>query len=454
MAAIPVAIVFSVALALLWHSAGDVPFHGDEGDYIWNARYVGYLVLEFDSTNPEWGDSYWTHTQPMLVRYIAGAWLLARGEDIEHLPPAYMHSQTPEENRRQGRIPDDALLHLARQPFVVVTALAVTLLYVLGKELGGVLAGLSTVSLALVNPLTRETMVRVTPEAPLAALLLLTLLLGIRRTKRRYSMSLPVVGAIGVGVAAGLAVQAKLTGAMSVVSLGYWGAIIAIGAAWRTNASPRGRIIAAWLAGSGWVLAMLVATAVFVGTNPHLYPNPIEHTSHLAHQRVTEMHQHREWFPSSSTRGIRDQLRYVLGGSLVIGHLRNDGDPVVGEGIPVGLVFAPIGVVLLLWRCWQSVMRVRRIPREGLVLTTTAVYVLMTAGTIHMYWSRYLLPTVLLGSLLTGLGIAAVIRWLVAGICNASAARRRCAHTTSPESGIMLIGSCVWFGGSPERGPT
>lgn len=60
------------ALVVFGNSARMVPFHPDEGDYIGNARYVTYLFLQHDVVYAEWGENYWTHTQPMMTRYIIG----------------------------------------------------------------------------------------------------------------------------------------------------------------------------------------------------------------------------------------------------------------------------------------------------------------------------------------------------------------------------------------------
>jgi 4-amino-4-deoxy-L-arabinose transferase-like glycosyltransferase len=405
-----------VLLAAWWVFTGvarDLPFHGDEGDYIWNGRYFAFLVLERDLRHPEWGDSYWTHTQPMLARYIVGGWLWMRGYDLYALPPYYDHKKTPEQNRREGRFPADSLLIEARSPMVALAVGGALLVYVLGRLFGGVAAGLVAVLLTLANPLVSEHMVKAIPEAPLAFFLLLALLFGVLGSRHDRGGGLPVGWAVATGLALGLSLQAKLTALFSLVALCSWVALVGL-ATWQcSDGTAPARLRQVMAASRGWALAIVVAVATFLVGNPHLYPRPLVHTMHLLEQRAAEMRDHRRWIPDSATDGPVDRLRYVLGGSLMLGDRLLDGDPAVWRGSPLGPILAPIGAVGLLVGIRRTWRNHRRLSVGGLLLVTALVYFVGTTATINMYWPRYLIPTCLLGSILSGLGFVVVLHRFV-----------------------------------------
>src|SRR4051794_7917974 len=76
----------------LWTFAGQArsaDFYGDEGKYLARTLYFRLFFLEHDFTNPDWNDENWVHTQPMLGNYVVGAWLWARGFDLNKMPEPY-----------------------------------------------------------------------------------------------------------------------------------------------------------------------------------------------------------------------------------------------------------------------------------------------------------------------------------------------------------------------------
>src|SRR5205823_3855122 len=139
-----------------------------ESGALWQSRYFSYLFLERDLTKPEWGDNFVTHTQPMLTRYILGGWLWAHGYDLFKMPRPYVWDKSLEDNRVTGRVPGEALLRQARAPMVLFATAALAVLYLIGRVLGGALAGVVASVLALSSPLVQETLVRTLPDAPLA----------------------------------------------------------------------------------------------------------------------------------------------------------------------------------------------------------------------------------------------------------------------------------------------
>src|SRR5262245_63494632 len=194
--------VLGVALAVLADSAQRVPWHQDEGLTLYSSRYFNYLFLERDLGRPEWGDNHWTVTQPMLVRYLIGAAIWARGYDFARLEDYNFHRRFTA-NRERGVLPVDARLMDIRTPMVLLGGGAILLLYLLGRRLGGVLAGLVAAAFGLASPLAQEWLVRAKGEAPLACLLLLALLVAIVGARRGRDGALPWGWALALGLVLG-----------------------------------------------------------------------------------------------------------------------------------------------------------------------------------------------------------------------------------------------------------
>jgi 4-amino-4-deoxy-L-arabinose transferase-like glycosyltransferase len=343
----------------------------------------------------------------MLARYVIGGWLKARGYDPVHLPGLsrpYDWSDSLDENRRRGRVPDDALLAEARAPMALFAAGAVALLYLLGRALGGPVAGLTTAALTLGSePVCRE-LVGATKEAPFVFFAVLGLLLSVLGARRGSGDLSPGRAAV-LGLVLGLALATKLTAGLSLVAVLGWAVLVAVAAARRRGPNlQRPTWSRAWAAGRGWALAVAVSLGVFVLSNPHLYRNPLLHTAHLIRNRVAEMRVQQEVFPEQALHHPLDRASYLLSGSLV--QLTLSGS----HGLPLETVLAPLGAAALLlggWRRWRSTGRP---PAEGLVLLTVLAYFGGVGADLGLAWDRYLLPTALIGALLSGLGASAIVR--------------------------------------------
>lgn len=376
-------------------AAEQVPFDGDEGRYIALGRYFGYLFLEHDLGRPEWGDNYWTHTQPMLPRLVLGGWLWARGHDLDTLPLPYLWQKSFKENVRQGRVPDDVLLADARVPMVWLTSSSIVLLYLLGRVLAGPIAGLAAAALAWVGPLVRDDLLRARSDSPLGFFLLLALLIGIVGARRGRAGTLPTSWAVGLGLVLGLGVATKLTAGFGLAAVVAWGVLMAL-------TRRDSRLVVATI--RSWALVALVAGAVFILTNPHLYENPLLHAGHMLEQRAAEMEEQQRDDPHKAIHGLANRAGYVLGGSFA------DYGPNRKSKVPYGAGLASVGFAALLAGTWRGWRRARDVPVEGLVVLTVLAYFAGITLGLNMSWQRYLVPTVLLGALLGGVGA-----WAIAG---------------------------------------
>jgi 4-amino-4-deoxy-L-arabinose transferase-like glycosyltransferase len=424
-------LVLSVVIAGLWvfgRAARQVEFFGDEGRYIHRARFFYYLFVQHDVTRSEWSDrdGNLTHTAMMLPHYLIGASLWAADYRVEDLPRMYSWKASPELNRRWGRVPDERMLMQARLPMVLLAVGSVLLLYFLGRALGGVVAGLTAALIAASSPLAREYLVRVGSDAPLAFLVLLGLLFSVLGMRRGGGV--PMGWAVAVGLALGLAAGSKLTALLSWAAVVGW-AMLAMTAAWRCPLVYRSRVACLWPAARGWFIALLVASGVFVLINPHLYPDPLLHARHLIESRAADMQEMYAYFKADAVRNPLDRPRHVIVGSLVQA-------PLFGSrGFPIEAALAVVGVAALIHRTlrdwWQSAV----LSTDTLVLLTVLCYFAGVSAGLLLAFERYFLPTLLLGALLSGLGLSAITRRLPAlgaALKNRRPAPRVTASGSSP----------------------
>jgi hypothetical protein len=412
--------VLIAGLRVFGDAAGRVEFHGDESVAIAATPYFEYLFLRRNVTRAEWGDNYTTHSHPMVSRYIMGGWLWFQGYNLRQLPPAYKWSLSRDANRREGRIPDESLLAQARAPMVLSAAGAVSLLYVLGRVLAGPLAGLTTAVVVLASPLAQEYLVRARPDPPLAFFLILALLLGVLGARRGPDGGLSIGWALAVGLALGLAVASKLPALMSLAAVLGWGMLVGLLAAARTHdshdRSPRTRLARAWAASRAWALALVVAAGLFVLSNPHLYPNPVAHTTHMLSLRLDEQESDQRRYPWRAFRTLLEQASFVLRGSLASGTFAGS------RGVPAEALLATVGAAVLLATTCRDWRRTGRAPAAGLVLVTATTYFIGTTALIAVTYDRYLVIPLLFGALLSGLGVSALVR---GGLAIAPAGSRR-----------------------------
>ena len=413
-----VSLAVGVLVAGLWilgDSARRLEIHGDEGMSIMTIPYFQYLFVDRDVRRKEWHDDRLNavHTHPMISFYLMGAWLWVYGYDARQLPErSYRWSLSLAENRRQGRVPDQVLLDLARAPMVASGAGAIVVLYLPGRVLAGIPSGVVVAGLALGNPSLHEHLVRAVPDPPFALFFLLALLLGVLGASRRRDGGLSIWWAVAVGVALGLAVASKLTAVLSLAAVAGWAVLVALVAVRRWGGSPvwgwRAGLARAWTASRGWAVAILVAGGVFVASNPHLYPDPVLHTMHLFGHRIDQGEADQRRRPEVVTESIRERAAFVLDGSVGRGTLTG------ARGFPIEILLAAVGTIASAMAMWGEWRRGGVAP-VGLVLITGVAYVVGTVAFMPAMWGRYLLPTVLIGALLSGLGAGAVAHQ-VAGV--------------------------------------
>jgi hypothetical protein len=129
---------------------------------------------------------------------------------------------------------------------------------------------------------------------------------------------------------------------------------------------------------------------------------------HMFEDRQSTMAAQRRSDPEASTGNLLDRLSYVSGGSLVTPTRAEHDDRIrVWHGVPVALALAPFGVARLMTWSWRS-RGIRNQPGiDGLILLTAMVYLAGIAVSIQIEWYRYLVPSYVLTSVISGVGAAA-----------------------------------------------
>jgi hypothetical protein len=405
--------VLAAGLWVLGATVSTVRFHDDESPYIQAARYFSYLFVRHDLGRPEWGDDRTIHAQGMVPSYLIGGWLWARGYPVEALHVRIFKSQLADSKIRdvklerfRGQLIDVGLLRASRTPMVLVSVAAIGVLYLLGRVLTGPVAGLTMAALALASPLSRTYLVQARSEPTLVFFLLLTLLLAVVGARRGRHGRLPSGWALACGVALGLAIGSKYTAILSLVGLLVWGLLAGAWCAWRAGPGGGARLHAAWAAGRGWLLAALVAFVVCVLSNPHFYPDPPLHLWHVVETRRQIVQENEQDQERKVVRSPVERTRMVVGRAL-----RHD-TATGSRGVPLEAFLAPLGALALLLTTVRGALRTGRLPAEGLVLVTVATYFVGVAVGFSVSWERYFLPTLIVGTILSGVGLSTALRTL------------------------------------------
>ena len=443
-------LVFALAAGVLLWRAERVGYNTDEGQHVATAGYFRLVFLEGTLGGPAWDETYWTLTQPSLPRYILGAaiWLSGnplppldtehrirevRGPDRErYLDPRTYADERRLAQERQVERPRPAVLAAARVPMALLGAGAVALLFLVGRALGGTVAGLVAALGLLAAPLALTLLPRAHAEAPLLFFTLLGLLLGVHAARAATAMGTSVVngdapvGAHGVrprhpdggdartpcaptvllgllcGLATGLAAASKLTAVLGLATLGAF-------AAWALVTRPLvgGAATRTWR----WSApAAIVGLATFVAVNPFLWPDPAGRTAAMLRFRQQELFGQRALSPENA---VPESLS-VRAGLLLRRTLMEEAPLAARTGLPLDAPLALVGA----WVLARDALRARRagglLGPEALALAWIAAFAAGTIPNLGINWDRYYLPIVALGLVPVGVGTATLLRGAIA----------------------------------------
>ncbi|MFN8635713.1 MAG: phospholipid carrier-dependent glycosyltransferase [Chloroflexota bacterium] len=367
----------------------------DESRWISTSRYFWITFIDRDIFGPAWQPNYLVYTHPPVARYAIGLGLWLQGWTPEQLNGRYDSLQSRAFNERAGNVPDLDLLLAARRVTRIFGVIAVILIYVVGRQLGGIVAGLAAVALTLVNPLLTTVWTRALAESVVAAFSLGALALslavmpyvGLPRTRPWLPLT--------VGAALALAAATKLNGGLGALGLSLFG-LIQQGFAVRITRRTRGL--------RAWVDVGLVAVVLFVAVNPLLYVRPAERALALLQHRKDEMEFQRAVFSAQAVPdGVWPHVSRVAWRTFETYATPSGPLPFSPD---VLLVAAGVGVL-----AWHTVSELRRrqpgpLTLFGCWLVTT--YALVTQN-LGFDSSHYYAPLVSSNVIVGGVAVAALL---------------------------------------------
>ncbi|HYU17332.1 MAG TPA: glycosyltransferase family 39 protein [Chloroflexota bacterium] len=397
-----------LVVALATFGGARAKFDGDEAEWIGTAGFFRTLFVEHDLSPEAWPDNHWTRTQPMVARYVIGAWLWARGYDLTSLDPTYDFDQTIGANRRAGHGPSDALLDEARLPMRVLGALAVASLYPTVRLMAGPVGGLVAGLLAVGSPYLQEHLIRAKGDPSLMFFLLAGLLAAVAGLTGLEGGRRWLAWTLAAGALLGLAVGSKLTAVLGLLAVGLFG-ILGLAAGHTrlaTLRSARGQALGSApgqapestrqqarspLIWAGVVLA--TAAIVFVASDPFLYPDPIGRSRLLFENRQEEMAVQMRDEPWRAHYDLRERAALVWERSFL--HDSWGGSHL---GWPLEAALAIVGA------CWLLARAVSRRPGLDalLLLWVACIFGGVTWG-LGYRMQHYFVPSAAMAILLAGL---------------------------------------------------
>lgn len=281
-------VVVAVIAGAFYTGLGRVPFHVDESHWIGlSAPFEAFVSGRF--SDPIWQDRQHKLVYAPVTFYVIGAARRIGGFPPERLNRPWRWFASEEANLAEGRIPEPRLLWWGRAGVTTAAIVALFVFFRLLSRAAGRPAAYAWIALALVNPYLRETLRRAMNEGALLCFLALVIW-ATSRALPYLDRSPDAPGArlraaawlFAAAVAAGLAAQTKLNGALAVPGV----ALVVILASLRTPARSSQRLRQVALASA---LVAGVSWGTFIGANPTLWPEPARNTVRTVRARAEVM---------------------------------------------------------------------------------------------------------------------------------------------------------------------
>lgn len=388
-------------------------YHVDETIWIPYGNQVFRLFfIRHDISSTFWQDDFYTYGtyNPPIGKYLIGFGTYTAGYDGIYYKEHYNWQQTVEWNEDQGNIYEPDLLRAARWPVALLGVLGCVCLYWFIALITNGWYGFASVLMLLAGQLyvasSRAAMLDIPGVAfgLFACVCLWHLVAALRAEQVTAIFS----WALGCGLALGLAVGTKLTGGLALI------ACVLVLLLESVVAMRRGRDTNRF-----WQSLMIIgalATALFVGSNPFLYPDPLGGVKHML--SFTSIMSKTEGALRSGD--IAGKLAATIDQTLLFAPLRQLG----GTGDALVLL---IGLIALGARCAKN----WRACWEG-QMSTLLVCMLVTFVGIALWlpiaWARYTLPLQPWSAFVYAYGVVwmarYVARWLH-GVWNGALITRR-----------------------------
>ena len=372
----------------------------DESRWISTSRYFWTTFVERDLSGPPWQPNYIVLTQPPVARYVFGAGLALQGWTPDRLNGRYDISRNREANQRAGNVPGPELLAAARRVAFPFAIGSLVLLFLIGRGVGGPIAGLVAAALAAFNPLLATLWTRALAEAMLAFWMLFGLYAALLVLPSLASGHHQMRHAIGVGVLGALGAATKLTGVLGLAGFAMFGALRqAVGL-------RRDRRLASIC---GWLALGCAAVVTWIAVNPLLYPDPVGRSAMMFQHRRDEMRQQaqnapRLAVPPELSARVELVARRAFGQYGTLGHW---------SGLPLDGLLAAGGLAAAGLASWRAVRGGGVPDRPALLLCWSATIYAGVTVNLGLDSTHYYAPLVTINTLLGGIGVAAGLSWLV-----------------------------------------
>ncbi len=440
--------------------AAITPFHGDESTQVYMSRDYAYQFLQRDLNLVTFYDPPISAQEQdlrllngTLNKYLIGlAWHIG-GFSQSDINEQWDWGGSWEYNQSSNHAPSPALLNVARMPSTIFLALGVPVMFALGWLTGGTWAAVAASLLYALHPALLINGRRAMMEGSLTFFSLLTVLAGAWWLRRRNW-----IGALALGLAAGLTVASKHTGAFTVVAVFGLVGVVALftpspSLSQKANLTPHPPLLkererqtspdkplSLGRGGRGEVavrlpgvmlilLAAFVAALTFYALNPAWWGDPLSRASDVLRLRQDLLAGQTATFGGYADFGAAlagfwrqvfvtpPQYFEVAGWDVYLADQISAYEGSIWHGLHVGaLILVPlvlIGIVYLMRKTERSL----RVLISGWALVVLASVLLLTP----IEWQRYYLPAYPPVLLLAAVGVAGIVGWV----------RKRTRHASS-----------------------
>ncbi|MGI8475208.1 MAG: ArnT family glycosyltransferase [Thermomicrobiales bacterium] len=306
--------LFLVSLLTNLNYVSSTGFHPDESRWVNRAYYLREALHPFGAT---WEDRYLTRGQPPIGSYVMGLGLLAQGRDLQTNRPwdfNYGVETNITWNVLHGTMPSWDDLRAARRTSAFVGASTCVGLFLIVAMLTNAAGGLAAGLFMAINPLQIYLSSLGVSDATFTCLVVFSIL-ATMRLARRPTWPRAIVAGLIFGAGAGT----KLSPLLAACGLAVLGLLLASEPLLR-QAPGIGRLVkgipGASAPGTKRLGPMLIslpfiAAAVFVGSYPYLWPDPVGRTGSIFTFRADEMTSQAAIWPYRAIDGIGASFRHL-----------------------------------------------------------------------------------------------------------------------------------------------
>jgi 4-amino-4-deoxy-L-arabinose transferase-like glycosyltransferase len=401
-----------------------VPFHGDESTQIFMSRDYAYQFMERDLSKIYYSENPSSPTEQELrllngtvAKYLIGlAWHL-RGFNPAQINEQWDWGADWNYNQTYHHAPTDALLQVARAPSAILLAVGAILIFVIGWQVGGLPTAYFASLYYAINPALLLNGRRAMMEGSFTFFSLLTVLTGIWLLQRPSWRS-----TLALGLASGLALASKHTAAFTLGAVFFACAIYIF-----TRTIRTWRVVPV-LIYLRYILAAILALAVFLLLNPAWWDNPLARARTVLQMREDLLEGQTAVFGgyvdmTDKFAGFLRESFLVLPQYYEISAWETYiADPIsryeasVWRGVSIGGSFlgAFIVCVMIAVGVWALLRgRKTRLAARWLVGVWAIAMLATTLLLTPIEWQRYYLPIYPVIGLLFGLGLSRILQTIV-----------------------------------------